>query len=89
MVINDGILIISKLNWLNISDEDINQMYYQGRCDTLNKNPVLVVTHFQYRVEMFFKTIMLNGPLGKINYYAIRVEFQVRGSHMSIHLYGL
>ena len=55
-------------------------MCYQDRCDTLNKNPVLVAKHFQYRVEGFFKEIVLNGPLGKTKYYAIRVEFQVRGS---------
>ena len=30
--------------------------------------------------KYFFKTIILNGPLGKTNYYAIWVEFQVRGS---------
>ena len=36
--------------------------------------------HFQYRVEIFLKVIVLNGPLGKTSYYAIRVEFQVRGS---------
>ena len=72
--------IISNLSGLNISDEDINQMSYLDRCDTLNKNTVLVVKHFQYRVEILFKTIILNGPFGKTNYYAIRVEFQVRGS---------
>ena len=77
---NELISIISKLNRLNISEEDIDQMSYHERCDTLNKNPVLVVRHFQYRVELFFKTIILDGPLGKTNYYAIRVEFQVRGS---------
>ena len=77
---NELISIISKLNGLNISEEDIDQMSYHERCDTLNKNPVLVVRHFQYRVELFFKTIILDGPLGKTNYYAIRVEFQVRGS---------
>ena len=71
---------LSKLNGLNISDEDINQMSYRERCATLNKNPVLVVRHFQYRVEIFFKTIILNGPLGKTNYYAICVEIQIRGS---------
>ena len=37
------ISIISKLNGLNISDEDINQMPYHERCDTLNRNPVLVM----------------------------------------------
>ena len=43
-------------------------------------NPVLVVRHFQFRVEVFYKEIILDGPLGKTNYYVIRVEFQVRGS---------
>ena len=33
---------------------------------------------------MFFKVIVLNGLLGKIQYYAIRVEFQVIGS-LHIH----
>ena len=55
-------------------------MSYHERCDALNKNPVLVVRQFQYRVELFFKTIILDDPLGKTNYYAIHVQFQVRGS---------
>ena len=57
------------------------------KCDTLNKNPVLVARYFQYRVEMFCKIIVLDGPLGKTQYYEIRVEFQVRRSphiHSSI-----
>ena len=52
-------------------------MSYHERCDTYL---VLVARHFQYRVEIFFKIIVLDGPLGKTQYYAIRVEFQVRGS---------
>ena len=40
-------------------------MSYHEKCDTLNKNPVLVARHFQYRVEMFFNIIVLDGPLGK------------------------
>ena len=43
-------------------------------------NPVLFARHFQYRVETFFKVIVLNGPFGKVKCHAIRVEFQVRGS---------
>ena len=46
----------------------------------MNKNPVVVARDFQYRVEIFFKMIVLDGPLGKTGYYAICVEFQVRGS---------
>ena len=55
-------------------------MTYQERCDTLNKNLVLVARHFQCMVELFLKTIILDGPLGKTKYYTIRTEFQIRGS---------
>ena len=30
--------------------------------------------------EIFFKEIKLDGPLGKIKYYAIRTEFKERDS---------
>ena len=52
-------------------------MSHHERCDALNRNPVLVARHFQYRVEMFFKIIVLDGPLGKTQYCVIRVEFQL------------
>ena len=55
-------------------------MSYQERRDTFNKNPVLVARYFQYRVETIFKVIVLDGTLGKAQYYAIQAEFQVRGS---------
>ena len=55
-------------------------MSYHEWCDTRKKTPVLVARHFQYRIKMFFKTIVHDGPLQKTQYYAIRVEFQVRGS---------
>ena len=29
---------------------------------------------------MYFKVIVRDGPLGKTQYYVIRVEFQVKGS---------
>ena len=72
--------IISKLNGSEIFDEEINLLSYEERCNILNSNAVLLARHFQYRVELFFKQIIVNGPLGKVTYYAIRVEFQVRGS---------
>ena len=43
-------------------------------------NPVLLPKHFQYRVEVFFKEIVVDSPLGKVTYHAIRAEFQFRGS---------
>ena len=77
---NELVSIISKLKGENLTDEQIINMSYFERCSYLNQNPVLLARHFQYRVETFFKVIIINGPLGKVTYYAIRVEFQVRGS---------
>uniref|UniRef100_A0A7M5V9S6 ATP-dependent DNA helicase n=2 Tax=Clytia hemisphaerica TaxID=252671 RepID=A0A7M5V9S6_9CNID len=77
---NELISIIYKLKGQNVTDEFIDNLSYHERCELLNSNPVLVARHFQYRVEVFFKTIILDGPLGKTTFYAIRVEFQVRGS---------
>ena len=42
--------------------------------------------HFQYKAEVFFREIILVGPLGKTKYYAIRIEFQERGSP-HVHLF--
>lgn len=54
----------------------------------LNLNPVVVAKHFQYRVETFFTEVLLTNakPIGKIVYYALRIEFQMRGSP---HLHAL
>ena len=51
---------------------------------------MLVVRHFQYRLESIFITIILDGPLGRTNYYEISVEFQVRGSpHFNLFIWVL
>ena len=44
-----------------------------------NSNFVLVARHSQYKVEVFCKAFILNGPLENTNYYVIRFEFQLRG----------
>ena len=36
--------------------------------------------HSYYKVEVFFKEIILDGLLGKTKYYAIRIEFQEKGN---------
>ena len=33
-----------------------------------------------YKIEVIFKEITFDGPLGKTKYYAIHIEFQERGS---------
>ena len=75
---NELISVTAKLNGENLEEDDINNMDFFDRCRYLNLNPVVLVQHFQYRVEVFFKVIIIvDSPLGKVNYHAIRVEFQV------------
>ena len=67
-----------------MADDDIHSMSYFDKTKILNSNPVLLARHFQYRVAVFFKEIVSDGPLGKIKHYAIRVEFQVMVVHIFI-----
>ena len=61
--------IIEKLNNLGLSYEELENLSYQEWCNLLNKNPVLVARYFQYKVQVFFKEIILDGPLGKTKHY--------------------
>ena len=71
---------INRLNNLGLSEDELKNLSYQEQCNLLNNNSVLVARNCQYKVEAFFKEIILDGPLGKTKYYAIRTEFQERGS---------
>ena len=72
--------IINKLKNLRLSGENLKKLSYKDRCNLLNNNPVLNARNFQYKVEVFFKDVTLDGLLGKTKYYAIHIEFQERGS---------
>ncbi|KAL9977715.1 hypothetical protein ACROYT_G015152 [Oculina patagonica] len=80
--------ILSRIKGQNMTDEQIDNLSYNEKCSLLNLNPVITAKHFQYRVESFFKDVLLSNanPIGKIVYYALRIEFQMRGSP---HLYSL
>ena len=66
---NEIVSIVNKLHKLNMSQEEIENLTYRDRCCLLKSNPALVARHFQH-----------HGQLEKTKYYAICVEFQVRGS---------
>ena len=72
-------MIIARLNRINISESDFD---YFRKCEILIQNPVLTARHFQFRVETFFKEIILHkySPLNSVTNYVIKVEFQFRGS---------
>ena len=74
--------IISRIHGKDITDEEVDALSYDEKCKMLNLNPVIVAKHFQFRVETLFTEILLSKskPIGKIVYYALRIEFQMRGS---------
>ena len=80
--------IIAKTRGNDLSDEEVEELSYHERCSMRNLNPVVLAKHFQYRVETFFREVLLTNtnPIGKIIYYALRIEFQMRGSP---HLHAL
>ena len=56
-----------------MTDEQVEALSYNEKCSLLNLNPVVVAKHFQYRVETFFKEVLMTNanPIGKITYYAL------------------
>lgn len=80
--------IIARTKGMNLTNEQVEALSYNERCSMLNLNPVIVAKHFQYKVETFFIEVLLTSanPIGKIVYYALRIEFQMRGSP---HLHAL
>ena len=71
--------IINKLNNHGLKGE-LKNLSYQEICVLLNDIPVLVARHSQYKVEVFFKEIILDGPLRKTKSCAIRIKFQEKSS---------
>ena len=52
-----------------------------------NDNPVPAARHFQYKVEVFLKEIIVDVPMDKKKYFALDIEFQKRGAVISIRLH--
>ena len=59
----------------------------QYLCNLLCNNPALASRYFQYKPEILFKKIIVNGPLGKINIMLYVLNFKKAVAHMSICLY--
>ena len=78
----DMIQIIARQYGVSYSDEDIAALSFDEKSNWLRRNPVTAARHFQYRLNSFFQDVLKSkaNPLGKIIDYAVRVEFQSRGS---------
>lgn len=66
----------------HLTNDDIDSMTWEQRCEVLRSNPITAARHFQFRLDMFLKDILMSQaePVGKIRHYFYRIEFQQRGS---------
>ena len=79
---NEIYKILSKLKGREMTDDEIAAMSHDEKCKMLNPNPVVVAEHFQFHLEGLFKDLILSAsnPIGQVQYYVIRIEFQFWGS---------
>ena len=78
----DMIQTLARQSGVSLTDDDVKNLSYEDRCSWLRSNPVTAVRHFHYRLETFVKHVIMSNakPLGEVVDYAIRIEFQARGS---------
>ena len=64
------------------TEDQVRNMTFQEKSKWLRSNPVTAACHFHYRLNTFFQKFLKSctNPLGKLTDYAIRIEFQARGS---------
>ncbi|TNN62774.1 hypothetical protein EYF80_027000 [Liparis tanakae] len=57
-------------------------MSWEDKCKWLRNNPVTAARQFQHRLEAFFREFIgsKSNPIGELQDFMIRVEFQARGS---------
>ena len=85
----DTIQIIAAQNGQHLSDQQVDSLTWEQKCLWLRTNPVTAARHFDHRLQMFMNTLILGNshPIGHIQDYKHRIEFQQRGSphaHMLI-----
>ena len=78
----DVIQTIARQYGTKITDEDVKTMSFEEKSKWLRQNPVTTARHFQYRLNTFFQVFLKSTahPVGELIDYAIRIEFQARGS---------
>ena len=85
----DTIQIIAAQNGQHLSDQDVENLTWEQKCMWLRTNPVTAARHFDHRLQTFMKMLILGNshPIGHIQDFKYRIEFQQRGSphaHMLI-----
>ena len=78
----DMIQTIARQYGVHYTDDEVAALSFDEKSNWLKHNPVTAARHFHYRLNVFFQDFLKSTakPLGEIVDYAIRIEFQARGS---------
>ena len=78
----DMIQTIAKQYGVHYTDDEVAKLSFDEKSNWLKRNPVTAARHFHYRLTVLFQGFLKSTakPLGEIADYAIRIEFQARGS---------
>ena len=78
----DMIQTIAKQYGVHYTDDEVAKLSFDDKSNWLKRNPVTAARHFHYRLTVLFQGFLKSTakPLGEIADYAIRIEFQARGS---------
>ena len=78
----DMIQTIARQYGVHYTDDQFAALSFEEKSNWLKRNPVTAARHFHYRLNVFFQDFLKSSaqPLGEIADYAIRIEFQARGS---------
>ncbi len=78
----DIIQTIARQYGVHYTDEQVSALSFEEKSSWIRCNPVTAARHFQYRLNTFFQEFLKSSakPLGDIEDYGIRIEFQARGS---------
>ena len=78
----DVIQTIAKQYGTIYTNEEVESLSFDEKSNWLRRNPVTAARHLQFRLNTFFNDFLKSTakPLGEIVDFAIRIEFQARGS---------
>ena len=78
----DVIQTIARQYGTILTEDSVKSISFEEKSKWLWQNPVTAARHFQYQLNSLFNIFLKSSanPLGKLEDYAIRIEFQARGS---------
>ena len=74
---------LGKVEGMTFSVQEVKDMNHAKKSKLLMRNPVTTVRVWKHRFDSFFNDYLRHrngGPLGKVNDFVVKIEFQARGS---------